>query len=116
LIIACDEAQGASVLTASRRGFGKRTPLAEYPQHKRGGQGVISIQVNERNATVVGACLTNEEDQAMLITDGGILIRTRVKEISVVGRNTQGVRLIDLGKGESLAGVEKVAESTNGDE
>jgi len=111
IIAGGQDEQTTTVLTATEHGYGKRTPLADYPRHKRGGQGVISIQVNERNGPVVGACLTGDEDQVMLITDGGILIRTRAKEISVVGRNTQGVRLIDLGEGERLVGVEKVAES-----
>ncbi|HYA36667.1 MAG TPA: DNA gyrase subunit A [Candidatus Methylomirabilis sp.] len=113
LIIACPDTTGATatVLTATKNGFGKRTPLSDYPKHRRGGQGVISIQVNERNGTVVSACVVNDEDQAMLITSGGTLIRTRVKEISTVGRNTQGVRLIGLEEGEHLAGLEKVAES-----
>ncbi len=113
LIITCPDATGetATVLTATKNGYGKRTPLADYPKHRRGGQGVISIQVNERNGTVVSACVVNDEDQAMLITSGGTLIRTRVKEISTVGRNTQGVRLIGLEEGEHLAGLEKVAES-----
>jgi DNA gyrase subunit A len=99
------------VLTATVKGYGKRTPFPDYPKHHRGGQGVISIQVNERNGEVVGAVLVKDEDETMLITDAGVLIRTRVKEISVVGRNTQGVTLIDLGEGEKLAGVEKVAEA-----
>jgi len=113
LIIACPEAvSGATtVLTATKNGFGKRTPLEDYPKHRRGGQGVISIQVNERNGPVVSACVVGDEDQAMLITSGGTLIRTRVKEISIVGRNTQGVRLIGLEEGEFLAGLERVAES-----
>ena len=104
----------STVLTATVNGFGKRTPLTDYPKHHRGGQGVISIQVSERNGPVIGANLVGEEDEIMLITDAGVLIRTRVKEISVVGRNTQGVTLIDLGEGEQLAGVEKVAESDEG--
>jgi DNA gyrase subunit A len=113
LIIACPDAlsEATTVLTATRHGFGKRTLLSEYPSHKRGGQGVISIQVSERNGKVVSACVVNDEDQAMLITSGGTLIRTRVKEISTVGRNTQGVRLIEPDEGEHLAGMEKVAES-----
>ena len=77
----------------------------------RGGQGVISIQVTERNGLVVGACVVAEADEVMLISSGGTLIRTRVKEISMVGRNTQGVRLIEPDEGETLAGVEVVAES-----
>ena len=117
LIIAGPEGTGgaASILTATRNGYGKRTPLDEYPRHRRGGQGVISIQASKRNGKVVGACLVGDEEEAMLITDGGTLIRTRVKEISVVGRNTQGVHLIDLTDGERLAGLEKVAESEEED-
>ncbi len=117
LIIACPEAvSGATtVLTATKNGYGKRTPLADYPKHRRGGQGVISIQVNERNGSVVSACMVGDDDQAMLITSGGTLIRTRVKEVSIVGRNTQGVRLIGLEEGEYLAGLERVAESEDED-
>jgi len=115
MIISSPADEQSAVLTATVNGYGKRTMLAEYPKHHRGGQGVISIQVSERNGAVVGADLVGDEDEIMLITDAGVLIRTRVKEISVVGRNTQGVRLIDLGEGEKLAGVEKVAESEEGE-
>jgi DNA gyrase subunit A len=113
LIIACPDAVGkaTTVLTATKNGYGKRTPLDDYPKHRRGGQGVISIQVNERNGPVVSACVVGDEDQAMLITTGGTMIRTRVKEVSIVGRNTQGVRLIGTEEGEHLAGLERVAES-----
>ncbi len=111
VIIAGQADEQTTVLTATANGFGKRTPLIDYPKHKRGGQGVISIQVTERNGVVVAASLVGAEDEVMLITDGGTLIRTRVKEVSVVGRNTQGVRLIEMGDDEKLAGVEKVAES-----
>ena len=113
LIIACPDAvSGATtVLTATRNGYGKRTPLEDYPKHRRGGQGVISIQVSERNGSVISACVVGDEDQAMLITSGGTLIRTRAKEISIVGRNTLGVTLIGLDEGEHLAGLERVAES-----
>ncbi|MEK9134616.1 MAG: DNA gyrase subunit A, partial [Pseudomonadota bacterium] len=113
LIIACPDAvSGATtVLTATKNGYGKRTPLEDYPKHRRGGQGVISIQVSDRNGPVVSACVVGDEDQAMLITSGGTLIRTRVKEISIVGRNTLGVTLIGLDEGEHLAGLERVAES-----
>ena len=111
VIIAGQADEQTTVLTATANGFGKRTPLIDYPKHKRGGQGVISIQVTERNGVVVAASLVGTEDEVMLITDGGTLIRTRAKEVSVVGRNTQGVRLIEMGDGEKLAGVEKVAES-----
>ncbi|WP_455199999.1 DNA gyrase subunit A [Kaarinaea lacus] len=109
LIIADEEAAG-SVLTATANGFGKRTALENYPVHGRGGQGVVSIQVNERNGDVVGAALVGDENEIMLITDGGTLVRTRVAEISVLGRNTQGVRLIGLSKGEKLAGLEPIVD------
>jgi len=115
LIICGADDEHRTVLTATVNGYGKRTPLADYPKHHRGGQGVISIQVSERNGPVIGAVLVGDEDEIMLITDAGVLIRTRTKEISVVGRNTQGVRLIDLGEGEKLAGVEMVAESDEGE-
>jgi DNA gyrase subunit A len=112
-IIACPEgaSETAAVLTATRNGYGKRTPLVDYPKHHRGGQGVISIQVTERNGPVVGACIVEEEDEVMLISSGGVLIRTRVKEISVVGRNTQGVNVMEMSAEEHLVGMEKVAES-----
>ena len=106
LIIAADGA----VLTATEKGFGKRTPVSDYPVHSRGGQGVISIQTTERNGPVIGATLVSDEDEAMLITNGGTLIRTATKDISVIGRNTQGVRLISLGEGERLAGIERIEE------
>jgi DNA gyrase subunit A len=106
------------VLTATENGYGKRTDVSQYPSHGRGGQGVVSIQVNERNGQVVGATLVNDEHEIMLITNGGTLVRTRVAEISVQGRNTQGVRLIGLSGGEKLVGVERIEEqaSEEGDE
>ena len=97
-------------MTATANGFGKRTALENYPVHGRGGQGVVSIQVNERNGDVVGAALVGDDNEIMLITDGGTLVRTRVAEISVLGRNTQGVRLIGLSKGEKLAGIEPIVD------
>lgn len=100
------------VLTVTENGYGKRTPISEYPVRGRGGQGVISIQTSERNGTVVGAALVNQDDELMLITSGGTLVRIRVDEISVVGRNTQGVRLIRLDSGERLVGLDKI-ESLN---
>jgi DNA gyrase subunit A len=98
------------VLTATENGFGKRTEIEQYPRHGRGGQGVISIVCNERNGDVVGAVQVADDDQIMLITDGGTLVRTRVAEVSILGRNTQGVKLIGLSKGEKLVGVERVVE------
>ena len=104
------------VLTATENGFGKRTPVDDYPVHGRGGQGVISIQTSERNGNVVGALLVADEDEMMLITNGGTLVRTRTDEISVMSRNTQGVTLINLTKGEKLVGVEGIEESESEDD
>jgi DNA gyrase subunit A len=99
-----------TVLTATENGFGKRTAIAEYTRHGRGTQGMIAIQTTERNGKVVGAVLVGDEDEIMLISTGGVLIRTLVKQIREMGRSTQGVRLIDLDEGTKLAGVERVAE------
>lgn len=96
------------ILTATENGFGKRTQLEEYRLSGRGGQGVISIHVNERNGKVVGALQVNTEDETMLISNKGTLVRVPVEEISVIGRNTQGVRLIQLGEGESLVSIERI--------
>ena len=111
IICAPGDDEKCAVLTATQNGYGKRTLLSDYPTHFRGGQGVISIQVTERNGNAVGAILTREEDQAMLITNAGTLIRTYVREISLVGRNTQGVRLIETDAEEKLVSIEKVEES-----
>jgi len=104
-----------TVLTATENGYGKRTLVSDYPSHGRGGQGVISIQGSERNGDVVGAVLVRDEDEIMLISNGGTLVRTRVNEISVMGRNTQGVRLISLHSEEKLVGVERVVEEQEED-
>ncbi|MGH8743225.1 MAG: DNA gyrase C-terminal beta-propeller domain-containing protein, partial [Burkholderiales bacterium] len=102
--------ENKSVLTATENGYGKRTPIAEYTRHGRGTQGMIAIQTTERNGKVVTATLVDKDDEIMLITTGGVLIRTRVSEIREMSRATQGVTLIHLGEGEKLAGLEKVAE------
>ena len=99
------------VLTATENGYGKRTPIEEYPVQGRGGQGVISIQTSERNGQVVSAALVGEEDELMLVTNGGTLVRMRVKEISSVGRNTQGVKLISLSEGEKLVAAERIVDT-----
>ncbi|WP_289303255.1 DNA gyrase subunit A, partial [Methylophaga sp. UBA3996] len=112
LIIA--EEDGA-ILTATEFGYGKRTNLAEYRVQGRGGQGIISIQTSERNGCVVGAVQVCDEHQIMLITNGGTLVRTPVKDVSLVGRNTQGVRLINLSNGEKLVGLERVIEDEDPD-
>jgi len=97
-----------TVLNVTENGYGKRTRLAEFTRHKRGGQGMIAMQTSERNGAVVGATLVNDTDEIMLITSGGVLVRTKVDEISVVGRNTQGVRVIRLDKKEKVVGVDRV--------
>ncbi len=106
-LIICDEGH---VLTVTENGYGKRTELDNYPVKGRGGQGVISIQTSERNGKVVGATLVSPGQEVMLISNGGTLVRTRVDEISITGRNTQGVRLINLGADEYLVSVERVEE------
>jgi DNA gyrase subunit A len=106
MIIASD----SPVLTATANGYGKRTLADDYPVYGRGGQGVIAIQVNDRNGPVVGAVPADDADEVMLISNGGVLVRTRVNEISIMGRNTQGVRLISLTDGETLVGVERVID------
>ncbi len=114
MLVAEDDSM--SVLTATERGYGKRTALSEYPLYGRGTQGVIAIQTSTRNGKVVAAQLVTSDDQIMLITTGGVLIRTRVKEIREMGRSTQGVTLINLGEGELLAGLEKVVETGDDEE
>jgi DNA gyrase subunit A len=104
------------ILLATENGYGKRTRVEEFPRHGRGGQGVIAIQTSERNGTVVGVVTVAADDEIMLISDAGTLVRTPVQEISVVGRNTQGVRLIALGNGEKLVSVEPVADVGGGDD
>jgi DNA gyrase subunit A len=99
---------GAFVLTATGNGYGKRTPVTDYPVQGRGGQGVISIQTTERNGAVVGAIEVSEKHELMLISDAGTLVRVPAAEVSVVGRNTQGVRLIRVADGEQLSGVERI--------
>ncbi|AGY91688.1 DNA gyrase subunit A [Spiribacter curvatus] len=96
------------VLTVTGNGYGKLTPVADYPLRGRGGMGVIGIQTSERNGAVVGALQVNQDDEIMLITNGGTLVRTRAAEVSVLSRNTQGVKLIALSEDETLVGLAKV--------
>ena len=109
MLVAEDENE--FVLTATENGFGKRTSIVEYTRHARATQGMIAIQTSERNGRVVAAKLVKPDDEIMLMTTGGVLIRTRVKEIRAMSRSTQGVTLINLDKGEKLSGLEKVAET-----
>jgi DNA gyrase subunit A len=96
------------ILTASEKGYGKLTPLEDYPRHGRGGQGVIALQVTDRNGRMIGALQVTLDDEIMLMSQGGALVRTPVKDISVVGRNTQGVRLIRLEGEDQLTGLERI--------
>jgi DNA gyrase subunit A len=109
LLVAEDEAQ--SVLTATENGYGKRTSIAEYTRHGRGTKGMIAIATTERNGKVVAATLVRPEDEIMLITTGGVLIRTRVAEIREMGRATQGVTLIALDEGTTLTGLQRIVEA-----
>ena len=109
MLVAKDETQ--TVLTATENGYGKRTPISEYTRHGRGTQGMIAIQTTERNGKLIGALLVNEQDELMLVSTGGVLIRTKVAQIREMGRSTQGVSLISLDEGTKLAGIAKVLES-----
>jgi DNA gyrase subunit A len=109
MLVAGSETQ--SVLTATENGYGKRTPITEYTRHGRGTKGMIAIQTSERNGKVVAATLVDPEDQIMLITNTGVLIRTRVSEIREMGRATQGVTLISLDEGTKLSGLQQIAEA-----
>ena len=103
------------VLTGTEHGYGKRTALADFPTQGRGGQGVIAIQTSDRNGRLVGALQVADDDEIMLISSGGTLVRTRVADVSVQGRNTQGVRLIRLDEGDRLVGLERIEVLADGD-
>ena len=109
MLVAEDEAQ--SVLTATENGYGKRTAITEYTRHGRGTKGMIAIQQSERNGKVVAATLAHSEDEVMLITDKGVLVRTRVSEIREMGRATQGVTLMALDDGSKLSGLQRIVEN-----
>src|SRR5476649_2182336 len=109
-------AEQGFILTASQNGFGKLTPLEDFPTHGRGGQGVIALQITDRNGRMVGALQVSVDDEIMLMSQNGVLVRTPVADISIVGRNTQGVRLIRLEEGERLMGVERVEGLEAGEE
>ncbi len=114
MLVAEDESQ--SVLTATENGYGKRTSIVEYTRHGRGTKGMIAIQQSERNGRVVAATLVRADDEIMLITDTGVLVRTRVAEIRELGRATQGVTLINLDEGASLSGLQRIVENDAGDD
>ncbi len=104
------------VLIATVNGYGKRTRTEEFTRHKRGGKGMIGIQTSERNGNVISACLVKEHEEIILISTNGVLVRTRVSEVSILGRNTQGVRLIRLDESDTLVGVTAVEPEEEGDE
>ncbi len=108
------EAQ-SHILCATERGYGKRTPAGDYPVHGRGGQGVIAIQTTARNGKLVGAIGIRDDEEVMLVSDRGTLVRTAANDISIVGRNTQGVTLINLADDERLVGIERVADYDDSD-
>lgn len=107
---------GGTILTATENGYGKRTDVDEYRVTGRGGQGIISIQVTERNGKVVRSVQVYDTDEAMLITDKGTLVRFKISELSIIGRNTQGVRLINVSSGEHVVGMQKIQDIDDGDD
>ena len=116
-VVAMEAVAGTpSVLTVTEHGFGKRTQLDEYPLRNRGGKGVITIKTTERNGNVVGALVVDDENDVMLVSETGNIIRQKVGGIKVIGRNTQGVKLINLTDGERLVAVARLAETENGDD
>jgi DNA gyrase subunit A len=106
---------GATILTVTERGYGKRTPLDDYRLQKRGGQGIITIRTTARNGEVVGVAQVVDDDDVMLITDAGKVLRARVSGISTMGRATQGVRVMNLAEGEVIASIARLAETDVGD-
>src|SRR5215468_3641338 len=101
---------GATLLAVAERGYGKRTEMDEYRLTRRGGKGIITMKTTDKTGLVVGVRMVTDDDDIMLVTDGGKVIRTPVRGISVIGRNTQGVRLIDLAEGEKVVGVATLVE------
>jgi DNA gyrase subunit A len=108
--------RGADILTVSENGYGKRTAMEEYRMQSRGGKGIITMKTTEKTGRVIGVQQVTEDDQLMLITNNGKIIRLRVKDIRVIGRNTQGVRLIDLDEGERVVSVARLAEKEEDEE
>jgi DNA gyrase subunit A len=107
---------GGTILTVTANGFGKRTALEEYRLQSRGGKGLINIKASDRNGRVVGVKCLRAEEQVMLITEKGMIIRLNTAEISTIGRNTQGVRLIQLEEGDHLVSVARLADREDDDE
>ena len=115
MVVANGDDDPASLLTVCANGYGKRTLLTEYRAQNRGGKGLIDIQTSERNGSVVAVCKVTEDDEVMLTTSGGIVIRTPLKTTRTIGRNTQGVRLIKLDEGDVVSSLAKLPEDELGD-
>ena len=115
-LLVAQENCGLQVLTATANGYGKRTPIEDYTRKGKGGQGIIAIDTGERNGELVGAALVAPSDDLMLITSGGVLIRTKVEQVRETGRTAAGVKLINLDEGTTLVSIEPVAESDEADE
>jgi DNA gyrase subunit A len=107
---------GFDILTVSEGGYGKRTEMAEYRLQSRGGKGIITMKTTDKTGRVIGVQQVSEEDQLMLISNKGKIIRLRIKDIRVIGRNTQGVRLIELEEGERVVSLARLAEKEEDDE
>lgn len=105
-----------SILSVTENGFGKRTAVADYPVRNRGGKGVFTIKTSERNGKAIGALQVVDDDEIMMITNGGKIIRTNMKNVRVIGRNTQGVNLFRLGAGEKVVGMDRMAEPSVDDD
>ena len=108
--------RGASILTVSENGYGKRTEMDEYRLQSRGGKGIITMKTTDKTGCVVGVQQVTDDDQLMLVTNTGKIIRLRVHDIRVIGRNTQGVRLIDLEEGERVVSLARLAEQEEDEE
>jgi DNA gyrase subunit A len=108
--------EGSSVVVVTENGYGKRSEVDEYRLIKRGGKGVFAIKASERNGEVVGALQVTDEDELMMITNGGKIIRISMRDLRVIGRNTQGVRLFKLDEGEKVMAVDRMAEIISDDE
>ena len=114
-VIALSIVEDGLILTATEHGYGKRTPVEDFPVRGRGGQGVIAIQTTARNGRTVGAIRVRDDDEMMLISSNGTLVRTPVADVSIMGRNTQGVRLIRVEAGQRLVGLARI-EAIKGDD
>ena len=115
-LLVAQENCGLQVLTATANGYGKRTPIEDYTRKGKGGQGIIAIDTGERNGELVGAALVAPNDDLMLITSSGVLIRTKVEQVRETGRTAAGVKLINLDEGTTLVSIEPVVESDDADD